>query len=41
MLQARLVGKANIRTAAQGDDVGLVQDHVLADAACVHVKDDE
>ena len=39
MLQARLVGKDDILTSARIGDVGLVQDHILADAACVHVKD--
>ena len=39
VLQARLVGKSDILNAAYNGDVGLVQDHILADAACVHVKD--
>jgi len=38
-LQARLVGKSDIHDAARSGSMGLVQDHILADGACVHKKD--
>ena len=37
-LQARLVGKSGIHDAASSGSMGLVQDHILADGACVHEK---
>ena len=35
---ARIVGKPGIREAAQNGDVALVRDHIIADPACVHLK---
>ena len=32
---ARIVGKADVFTAAQNGDIELVKDHVVADAGCV------
>jgi hypothetical protein len=38
MLQVRLVGKDGIHTAAGGNDLGLVHEHVLAEPASAHEK---
>ena len=32
---ARIVGKADVFTAAENGDIELVKDHVVADAGCV------
>jgi hypothetical protein len=32
---ARIVGKADVFTAAENGDIELVKDHVMTDAACV------
>ena len=36
---ARIVGKPGILKAAENGDVALVRDHIVADPACVHLKD--
>ena len=36
---ARIVGKPGIHTAAENGDVALVRDHIIADPACVQLKD--
>ncbi len=36
---ARIVGKPGIHTAAENGDVALVRDHIVADPACLHLKD--